>query len=280
MRGLTGAGASGVAAVAFLVATEPVGPTWRGAASAAAFAISGKGAALLPALGWLLPYWRGETFAAAAVTAAFLLCLLPSVPESPRWLLHRGRKASMHSVLLERDPIPSSHFVPAMGARVGVVAAALRAHGSSVNNLYSCCAYHVGASVAAAWQAQGGICFYAVLPPTMLCQMRCLRSTWEISTFESGPSWLAHATGRRDGGACGHSIAQPQPPAGCAAGRWLRSGRRAARPGRHPGQRAAAAAHGAAAAGLAVPVAGVARALTVSGVPSCHLPVPQQKLSG
>ena len=100
VRGLTGAGASGVAAVAFLVATEPVGPTWRGAASAAALAVSGKGAALLPALGWLLPYWRGETFAAAAVTAAFLLCLLPSVPESPRWLLHRGRKASLHSMPL------------------------------------------------------------------------------------------------------------------------------------------------------------------------------------
>ena len=97
VRGLTGAGASGVAAVAFLVATEPVGPTWRGAACAAAAAISAKGAALLPALGWALPYWRGETFAAACLTAAFLLCLLPSVPESPRWLLHRGRKASLRS---------------------------------------------------------------------------------------------------------------------------------------------------------------------------------------
>ena len=95
VRGVTGAGAAGMAAVALLVATEPVGAAWRGHAAMAAAAISAAGAALLPGLGWALPWWRGETFAAAAVTAVFLVALLPSVPESPRWLLLRGRKVHL-----------------------------------------------------------------------------------------------------------------------------------------------------------------------------------------
>ncbi len=92
VRGATGAGAAGVAAVASLIALEPVGAAWRGSAAMAAAALGAAGAATLPGLAWVLPHWRGETFAVAALQAAFLLLLLPSVPESPRWLLHRGRK--------------------------------------------------------------------------------------------------------------------------------------------------------------------------------------------
>jgi MFS family permease len=108
VRGATGAGAAGVAAVASLIALEPVGAAWRGAAAMAAAALAAAGAAALPGLAWVLPHWRGETFAVAALQAAFLLLLLPSVPESPRWLLHRGRKV-LRLCLLARALARLSH---------------------------------------------------------------------------------------------------------------------------------------------------------------------------
>lgn len=57
------------------------------------------GECLLALLAWAIPSWRSLELVCAAVSALFLLTL-PVVPESPRWLLLRGRTQHAQRVLL------------------------------------------------------------------------------------------------------------------------------------------------------------------------------------
>lgn len=94
MRCITGAGVAGITSSAFLLAVEPVGPSWKGAVVLGSGYGSTVGACLLPLLAFLLPGWRALSFITAALVALVLCTVVPSVPESPRWLLSTGRKVT------------------------------------------------------------------------------------------------------------------------------------------------------------------------------------------
>jgi hypothetical protein len=91
MRLISGVGAAGTALGAYIVATEPIGAGWRGAAGIASqvFFIIGEFSLVLAAV--LFKSWRGQAAACAAVSGAALL-LWPLLPESGRWLLVQGRR--------------------------------------------------------------------------------------------------------------------------------------------------------------------------------------------
>ena len=55
---------------------------------------SAFGACLLSLMAFLLPSWRVLMAGTALVAFASLCLVVPSIPESPRWLLAMGRKAS------------------------------------------------------------------------------------------------------------------------------------------------------------------------------------------
>lgn len=91
LRALTGIGIAGQALGAYVLATEMIGPSWRGAAGICTqiFFILGEFALVVFAL--MFKSWRSLTGAACVLNAAFLL-LWPLLPESGRWLLVQGHK--------------------------------------------------------------------------------------------------------------------------------------------------------------------------------------------
>ncbi|KAI8477034.1 MAG: major facilitator superfamily domain-containing protein [Monoraphidium minutum] len=98
MRLVSGVGAAGAALGAYILATEPIGPGWRGAAgiSSQIFFIVGEFTLVGVAAIW--GSWRAQAGACAALHAALLL-LFPLIPESGRWLLVQGRKEEAMQVL-------------------------------------------------------------------------------------------------------------------------------------------------------------------------------------
>lgn len=94
LRCMAGAGVTGITSTAFLLAVEPVGPAWKSVAVLGSGYGSTAGACLLPLMAWLLPGWRALTLVTSALVALVLCTVVPSVPESPRWLLITGRKVT------------------------------------------------------------------------------------------------------------------------------------------------------------------------------------------
>lgn len=90
-RLLTGFSTGGVGLCAFVLATEPVGPTKRGAAGMSTFYFFSTGIAILSCVAYIFPQWRELYIASSIPSLLFLLVVLPFVSESPRWYLVRGR---------------------------------------------------------------------------------------------------------------------------------------------------------------------------------------------
>jgi OCT family organic cation transporter-like MFS transporter 4/5 len=89
-RVLSGVGAAGTALAAYILATEPIGDSWRGAMGIATQIAFIAGEFALVAAASAFPSWRGQAAATAAANAALLL-LWPLLPESGRWLQCQGR---------------------------------------------------------------------------------------------------------------------------------------------------------------------------------------------
>uniref|UniRef100_A0A7N1A388 Major facilitator superfamily (MFS) profile domain-containing protein n=1 Tax=Kalanchoe fedtschenkoi TaxID=63787 RepID=A0A7N1A388_KALFE len=90
-RFLTGFSTGGVGLCAFVLATEPVGPSVRGSAGMSTFYFFSSGIALCSGIAFLFPSWRELYIASALPSILFVLVVIPFVSESPRWFLVRGR---------------------------------------------------------------------------------------------------------------------------------------------------------------------------------------------
>lgn len=91
LRLLTGFSTGGVGLCAFVLATEPVGPSFRGAAGMSTFYFFSTGIALLAGIAYIFQSWRALYIASSIPSILFLLCVVPFISESPRWYLVRGK---------------------------------------------------------------------------------------------------------------------------------------------------------------------------------------------
>ncbi|CAL1385353.1 unnamed protein product [Linum trigynum] len=91
VRLLTGISCGGVGLAAFVLSTEPVGPTKRGTAGGSSFYFFSSGIGILSALAYFLQPWRQLYIASSLPSVAYLFLALPFISESPRWYLVRGR---------------------------------------------------------------------------------------------------------------------------------------------------------------------------------------------
>jgi OCT family organic cation transporter-like MFS transporter 4/5 len=102
LRLLTGFSTGGVGLCAFVLATEPVGPTKRGAAGMSTFYFFSTGIALLSGTAYVFRSWRTLYIASSIPSLIFLVAVLPFISESPRWYLVRGKVKEamnlMHSI--------------------------------------------------------------------------------------------------------------------------------------------------------------------------------------
>ncbi|XVF34107.1 hypothetical protein REPUB_Repub18cG0028900 [Reevesia pubescens] len=91
LRFLTGFSTGGVGLCSFVLATEPVGPTKRGAAGMSTFYFFSTGIALLSGIAYIFPSWRALYIASSIPSILFLFLVIPFISESPRWYLVRGK---------------------------------------------------------------------------------------------------------------------------------------------------------------------------------------------
>lgn len=85
---------------AFLLATEPVGPSHRAAVGMSVFYFFSAGIIGIAALAAALPFsWRALYVASSLPTLAFVVLVLPFLSESPRWYLIRRRPEDALRVL-------------------------------------------------------------------------------------------------------------------------------------------------------------------------------------
>lgn len=91
LRFLTGFSTGGVGLCAFVLATEPVGPSKRGIAGMSTFYFFSSGIALLSGVAYVFNTWRSLYIAASLPSLLFLIFVMPFVTESPRWFLIRGK---------------------------------------------------------------------------------------------------------------------------------------------------------------------------------------------
>ncbi|GFP90232.1 organic cation/carnitine transporter 4 [Phtheirospermum japonicum] len=101
LRLLTGFSTGGVGLCAFVLATEPVGPTKRGLAGMSTFYFFSGGIAALSGISYFFTSWRTLYIATSVPSILFLLLILPFVSESPRWYLIRGKTVCAMKILRE-----------------------------------------------------------------------------------------------------------------------------------------------------------------------------------
>ena len=89
LRLLTGFSTGSVGVLAFVLATEPIGPSRRGAAGMSTFYFFSGGIAALAAL--FPRSWRTLYVVTSLPSLAFAAAVVPFVSESPRWYLVRRR---------------------------------------------------------------------------------------------------------------------------------------------------------------------------------------------
>ncbi|KAK6934374.1 Major facilitator, sugar transporter-like, partial [Dillenia turbinata] len=102
LRLLTGFSTGGVGLCAFVLATEPVGPTKRGAAGMSTFYFFSGGIGILSGLAYIFQTWRELYIVSSIPSILFLVAVIPFISESPRWYLVRGKVNEamriMHSI--------------------------------------------------------------------------------------------------------------------------------------------------------------------------------------
>ncbi|CAI9295190.1 unnamed protein product [Lactuca saligna] len=103
LRVLTGFSTGGVGLCAFVLATEPVGPTKRGIAGMSTFYFFSIGIALLSGIAYIFRYsWRSLYIASSIPSILYIVFILPFISESPRWCLIQGKTDQamkiMHSI--------------------------------------------------------------------------------------------------------------------------------------------------------------------------------------
>eukprot|EP01018_Ginkgo_biloba_P011218 Gb_22848 [translate_table: standard] len=91
LRLLTGVSSGGVGLSAFVLATEPVGPSKRGPVGMSTFYFFSAGIAILPALSYWCSSWRWLYVITSIPSLLYSLLILPFISESPRWYLVKGK---------------------------------------------------------------------------------------------------------------------------------------------------------------------------------------------
>ncbi|KAG9454279.1 hypothetical protein H6P81_007183 [Aristolochia fimbriata] len=99
LRLLTGVSTGGVGLCAFVLSTEPVGPSKRGAVGMSTFYFFSGAIAFLAAIAYLFQTWRTLYLVTSIPTLVFLIAAVPFISESPRWYLVRGKIAEAMSVM-------------------------------------------------------------------------------------------------------------------------------------------------------------------------------------
>ncbi|KAF2285875.1 hypothetical protein GH714_008642 [Hevea brasiliensis] len=84
LRLLTGFSSGGVGLCAFVLATEPIGPTKRGTAGMSTFYFFSTGIAILSGVAYIFRSWRQLYIASSVPSILFLVTVLPFIAESPR----------------------------------------------------------------------------------------------------------------------------------------------------------------------------------------------------
>ncbi|KAL1197363.1 Organic cation/carnitine transporter 4 [Cardamine amara subsp. amara] len=102
LRFFTGFSTGGVGLTAFVLATEPIGPSKRGVAGMSTFYFFSTGIALLSGIAYVFRSWRELFIVTSVPSLLFLLIVIPFISESPRWYLVRGKVDEamklMHSI--------------------------------------------------------------------------------------------------------------------------------------------------------------------------------------
>ncbi|KAL2483662.1 Organic cation/carnitine transporter 4 [Forsythia ovata] len=98
-RLLTGFSTGGVGLSAFVLATEPIGPSKRGIAGMSTFYFFSGGIAILSGLAYIFQTWRALYIASSIPSILFVVIVLPFVSESPRWYLIRGKTSRAMKVM-------------------------------------------------------------------------------------------------------------------------------------------------------------------------------------
>ncbi|KAL5972849.1 Organic cation/carnitine transporter 4 [Asimina triloba] len=100
LRLLTGFSTGGVGLCAFVLSTEPIGPTKRGAVGMSTFYFFSLGIAALAGIAYIFQSsWRHLYLAASLPSLLFLLIVMPFIAESPRWYLVRGDVAKAMKIM-------------------------------------------------------------------------------------------------------------------------------------------------------------------------------------
>ncbi|KAH0451363.1 hypothetical protein IEQ34_018662 [Dendrobium chrysotoxum] len=98
-RFLNGFGTGGVGLCAFVLATEPIGPSKRGVAGMSTFYFFSGGIAILAGVAYLFPTWRTLYIVSSLPSIVFVLLIIPFISESPRWYLIRRQTAKAMDIM-------------------------------------------------------------------------------------------------------------------------------------------------------------------------------------
>lgn len=112
LRFLTGFSTGGVGLCAFVLATEPVGPSKRGVAGMSTFYFFSAGIALLAAIAYLFNTWRFLYVVTSLPSLLYVLMILPFVSESPRWYLVRRKTPEAMAVIHSIAKKNGEHIPP------------------------------------------------------------------------------------------------------------------------------------------------------------------------
>ncbi|KAG0469622.1 hypothetical protein HPP92_016322 [Vanilla planifolia] len=118
LRFLTGFGTGGVGLCAFVLATEPIGPSKRGVAGMSTFYFFSGGIAILSCVAYLIPTWRTLYVVTSIPSLLFVLVILPFVSESPRWFLIRRRTSEAMDLMHLIARCNGRHIPPSVSLKL------------------------------------------------------------------------------------------------------------------------------------------------------------------